>query len=104
MEQKSSHSTRIPTCGSISFGRSKADCLIRSISAYGAALDIAGDEKIPDKFALIVIPDVAVQSSGVKKNVSPSHSIESHQLMRMQVKDLRAISAPGAFSNRSCVH
>ena len=57
MEQKSSHSTRIPKSGSISFGHSKADCLIRSISAYGAALDIAGDEKIPDEFALTVIPD-----------------------------------------------
>jgi hypothetical protein len=57
MEQNSSHSTRIPKSGSISFGRSKADCLIRSISAYGAALDIAGDEKIPDEFALTVIPD-----------------------------------------------
>jgi hypothetical protein len=56
MEQKSSHSTRIPKSGSISFGRSKADCSIRSISAYGAALDIAGDEKIPDEFALTVIP------------------------------------------------
>ena len=31
--------------------------MIRSISAYGAALDIAGDEKIPDEFALTVIPD-----------------------------------------------
>jgi hypothetical protein len=56
MDQKSSHSTRIPKSGSISFGRSKAECLIRSISAYGAALDIAGDEKIPDEFALTVIP------------------------------------------------
>jgi hypothetical protein len=56
MEQKGSHSTRIPKSGSISFGRSKADCMIRSISAYGAALDIAGDEKIPDEFALTVIP------------------------------------------------
>ena len=80
MEQKSSHSTRIPKSGSISFGRSKADCLIRSISAYGAALDIAGDEKIPDEFALTVIPGVAriaVQSSGEKKTASPSHSIDT---------------------------
>ncbi|MGY4463185.1 PilZ domain-containing protein [Bradyrhizobium sp. LB13.1] len=57
MEQNSSHSTRIPKSGSISFGRSKANCLIRSISEYGAALDVAGDEMIPDEFALTVIPD-----------------------------------------------
>ena len=57
MEQKGSHSTRIPKSGSISFGRSKADCMIRSISAYGAALDIVGDGKIPDEFSLTVIPD-----------------------------------------------
>jgi len=80
MDQKSSHSTRIPKSGSISFGRSKADCLIRSISAYGAALDIAGDEKIPDEFALTVIPDGGPRRCsvvGVKKNVSPSYSIET---------------------------
>jgi hypothetical protein len=47
MEQKSSHSTRIPKSGSISFGRSKADCSIRSISAYGAALDLAKMKRFP---------------------------------------------------------
>ena len=57
MEQKVSHSTRVPKSGSISFGRSKADCTIRSISVHGAALDVAGVEKIPDEFALTVIPD-----------------------------------------------
>jgi hypothetical protein len=31
--------------------------MIRSISAYGAALDIVGNGKIPDEFALTVIPD-----------------------------------------------
>jgi hypothetical protein len=60
MEQKVSHSTHAPKSGSISFGRSKADCIIRSISAHGAALDVAGFEKIPDEFALTVIPDGGV--------------------------------------------
>jgi hypothetical protein len=41
--------------GSISFGRSKTICTIRSISALGAALD--ADEKVPNEFALTVIPD-----------------------------------------------
>jgi hypothetical protein len=48
------HSARL---GSISFGRSKTICTIRSISAFGAALDVAADEKVPDEFALTVIPD-----------------------------------------------
>ena len=43
--------------GSISFGRSKAVCTIRSIFAFGAALDVAADERVPDEFALTVIPD-----------------------------------------------
>ena len=57
MTRKGSHSTHVPKLGSISFGRSKADCIIRSISAYGAALDIAADKKIPDEIVLTVIPD-----------------------------------------------
>ena len=57
MAQKGSHSTRVPKLGSISFGRSTADCIIRSISGCGAALDIAADKNIPDEFALTVIPD-----------------------------------------------
>ncbi|WP_247388838.1 MULTISPECIES: hypothetical protein [unclassified Bradyrhizobium] len=31
--------------------------MIRSISAYGAALDIVGNGQIPDEFSLTVIPD-----------------------------------------------
>lgn len=43
--------------GSISFGRSKTICTIRSISAFGAALDVDADQQVPDEFALAVIPD-----------------------------------------------
>jgi hypothetical protein len=46
---------RSPKLGLISFGRSKIDCTIRSISAFGAALDVAPlNEKIPDQFMLLV--------------------------------------------------
>ena len=38
--------------------------MIRSISAYGAALDV-GDGKIPDEFALTVIPDDGVRRCAV---------------------------------------
>jgi hypothetical protein len=65
MAQKGSHSTHVSKLGSISFGRSKADCIIRSISAYGAALDIAADKKIPDEFALSVIPDGSLRRCAV---------------------------------------
>ena len=65
MEQQVAHSTHVPKSGSISFGRSKANCIIRSISAHGAALDVAKVENIPDEFALTVIPDGGVRRCAV---------------------------------------
>ena len=35
------------------------------MSAYGAALDIAADKKIPDEFALTVIPDGSLRRCAV---------------------------------------
>jgi hypothetical protein len=64
MDERDPRSTRVPKLGSISFGRSKTDCTIRSISAFGAALDVA-DEKIPDEFALTAIPDVGLRRCAV---------------------------------------
>jgi hypothetical protein len=57
MVEKQPRSNHVVRLGSISFGRSKTVCTIRSISVFGAALDIAADDKIPDEFALTVIPD-----------------------------------------------
>ena len=57
MVEKHPRSTPVVRLGSISFGRSNKVCTIRSISAFGAALDVAADEKIPDEFVLTVIPD-----------------------------------------------
>ncbi|MGY3430790.1 hypothetical protein ACVWWI_002766 [Bradyrhizobium sp. USDA 3686] len=57
MDEKNPRLKQVARLGLISFGHSKADCTIRSISAFGAALDLAADEKIPDEFALTVIPD-----------------------------------------------
>jgi hypothetical protein len=65
MTRKGSHSTHVPKLGSISFGRSKADCIIRSISAYGAALDIAADKKIPDEFTLTAFADGSLRRCAV---------------------------------------
>ena len=57
MVVKHPRSTSVVRLGSIGFGRSNKVCTIRSISASGAALDVAADEKIPDEFVLTVIPD-----------------------------------------------
>jgi hypothetical protein len=57
MVEKHPRSDHAVKLGSISFGRSKTVCTIRSISAFGAALDVAADEQVPDEFALTVIPD-----------------------------------------------
>jgi hypothetical protein len=57
MVEKHPRSTHVVRLGSIRFGRSNKVCAIRSISAFGAALDVAADEKIPDEFVLTVIPD-----------------------------------------------
>jgi len=43
--------------GLISFGRSRAECTIRTISDFGAALDVSDPCRIPDEFALTVLPD-----------------------------------------------
>ena len=57
MVEKHPRSDHAVKLGSISFGRSKTVCTIRSISAFGAALDVAADEQVPNEFALTVIPD-----------------------------------------------
>ena len=57
MVVKHSRSTNFVRLGSISFGRSIKVCTIRSISGFGAALDVVAVEKIPDEFVLTVIPD-----------------------------------------------
>ena len=65
MIEKHPRSNHVVRLGSISFGRSKTVCTIRSISAFGAALDVAGDEQVPDEFALTVIPDGAPRRCAV---------------------------------------
>jgi hypothetical protein len=60
MSDKAPRSARSPKIGLIIFGRSKVECTIRSLSAFGAALDIIGStEKIPDQFLLTVPPELA---------------------------------------------
>ncbi len=57
MTEKHPRSNHVVRLGSIRFGCSRTVCTIRSISAFGAALDVAADGQVPDEFALTVIPD-----------------------------------------------
>ena len=54
MEEKNCRTLRL---GLISFGRAQTDCTIRTISAFGAALDVRDGQKLPEEFALTVLPD-----------------------------------------------
>jgi hypothetical protein len=43
--------------GTVEFGSSsRIQCTIRSLSAFGAALDVAAASNVPDEFALTVAP------------------------------------------------
>jgi hypothetical protein len=44
--------------GSITFGGGAIDCVVRNLSATGAALEVTSLVGIPDQFALIVAADV----------------------------------------------
>jgi hypothetical protein len=47
------------------FGESKVGCSIRSISAFGVALDVAAYEGVPDEFVLTVTADGRVRRCSV---------------------------------------
>lgn len=48
---------RVLKTGSISFGGGAIDCVVRNLSATGAALEITSPLFIPDKFTLVVAAD-----------------------------------------------
>ena len=48
---------RVLKAGTIEFGGGAIDCLIRNLSGTGAALEIASQVGIPERFALIVPAD-----------------------------------------------
>jgi len=45
----------------IGFGNSKVGCIVRSISAFGAALDVVAYEGVPDEFVLTGTTDGRVR-------------------------------------------
>ncbi|MBR1156519.1 PilZ domain-containing protein [Bradyrhizobium sp. JYMT SZCCT0428] len=54
-DDKGQNGSRSPKRGLIWFGKSKIDCTIRSLSAFGAALEVASfNDKIPNEFTLLV--------------------------------------------------
>jgi PilZ domain len=43
--------------GTIKFGRSSVNCLIRNLSATGAAIDLSTRAELPERFVLVVPGD-----------------------------------------------
>jgi hypothetical protein len=52
-EKRRTERRRILKAGSITFGGSAIDCVVRNLSDAGAALEVASPVGIPDKFILI---------------------------------------------------
>jgi hypothetical protein len=48
---------RLLKAGSITFGGGAIDCVVRNLSATGAALEVTSPVGIPDQFALIIAAD-----------------------------------------------
>jgi hypothetical protein len=48
---------RVLKAGSISFGGAAIDCVVRNVSATGAALEVASPVGIPDEFTLVIEAD-----------------------------------------------
>jgi len=48
---------RVLKAGTIEFGRSAVDCMIRNLSITGAALEVSNQISIPAKFTLVVSGD-----------------------------------------------
>jgi hypothetical protein len=53
-EKRGTQSQKILKAGTISFGGSEIDCLVRKMSGYGANLEVESQVGIPDSFDLII--------------------------------------------------
>jgi hypothetical protein len=52
--------------GTIDFGSSsRIECAVRSLSSFGAALDVAAASNVPDEFALTVAPHFILRRCAV---------------------------------------
>jgi hypothetical protein len=57
VETRSAPRHRVLKAGTIEFGRGAIDCLVRNLSATGAALEISSQVGIPESFTLVVPGD-----------------------------------------------
>jgi PilZ domain len=57
VETRSAPRHRVLKAGTIEFGGGAIDCLVRNLSATGAALEISSQVGIPENFALVVPGD-----------------------------------------------
>jgi hypothetical protein len=46
----------------VSFGGTSLSCVIRNISTDGAAIDVENASYIPERFRLVVVPDLEVRT------------------------------------------
>jgi hypothetical protein len=56
-ETRASPRHRVLKAGTIEFGGGAIDCVVRNLSATGAALEISSQVGIPERFALVVPSD-----------------------------------------------
>jgi hypothetical protein len=56
-ETRASPRHRVLKAGTIEFGGGAIDCVVRNLSATGAALEISSHVGIPERFALVVPSD-----------------------------------------------
>jgi hypothetical protein len=57
VETRSAPRHRVLKAGTIEFGGSAIDCVVRNLSTTGAALEISSQVGIPERFALVVPGD-----------------------------------------------
>jgi hypothetical protein len=56
-EHRVTKRNRVLKAGAIAFGKSELDCLIRNVSATGAAIEVRSPLWFPDDFVLVVTSD-----------------------------------------------
>ena len=66
MDEQSSRPCKTFKGGLISFGRPPdVECIIRSLSATGASIEVKNPESLPDSFMLIIRPEIIRRSCKV---------------------------------------
>jgi PilZ domain len=57
VEKRGANRYRVLKAGTIEFGGGAINCMVRNMSHFGAALDVASPVGIPDHFTLVLVAD-----------------------------------------------